>query len=123
EIIFGDFSRETVNAFKSDMESLYPSLAHARRLRALFDFRLITAPTPYSNAQFAELLKKRLDAADVRVAFLVKPNLFSTLLQTYLQRYNGHYELRIFTDRRLACQWLGGTKSLSGPEPELSMRG
>jgi hypothetical protein len=113
EVIFGDFRRETVNAFKADAVALYEEIHNETRLRALFDVRLIQAPTPYANSVVAELIQKKLAAVDGRVAFLVKPNLFATLLQRYLQMYNGPIELRMFTDRRMAFQWLGGTKTLS----------
>ena len=119
EVILGNFRRETVNAFKADAQALYEEIHDAARLRAIFDLRLIQAPTPYANSVIVELLQKKLAAADGRVAFLVKPNLFATLLQRYLQSYNGPFEIRMFTDRRMAFQWLGGTKPLS-PLPSVT---
>jgi hypothetical protein len=107
EVVFRDFKYSTLAAYRADVKQLYEEqLKQAPQLRTLYDVRAITVPTAYAVETFFQLSRFKFVTTDLRTAFLVKASLFTTLLQNYLLLYEGHFRIRVFTDRTAALSWL-----------------
>jgi hypothetical protein len=107
EVMFLDFRRSTLEAYKMEIEKIYETkVKNAQRIRALYDMRCIEAPTPYSTGLFWYLSKKQVTTEDIKIAFVVKPSPLSSILNLAFSRKTFPETLRVFVDRDAAAEWL-----------------